>query len=479
MAVVLGLSQLREVDVSPLDAARLRSLIGEERYDRLVTAADRTRANLGASTVWNVNSTAVGGGVAEMLRVLVGYTLGLGLSARWLVISAEAPFFAVTKRLHNRLHGAPGDDGSLGPAEASLYESVTAANSAAMAGQVRAGDVVLLHDPQTAGLVGPLKEAGVTVLWRCHIGADATNRWTEEAWGFLRPHLAECDGFVFTRAAYVPEWVPGERVAIIPPSIDPFSPKNEDLPARGCRGILSAIGVIEGAHSADALFTRRDGSRGAVTRRASVVAESTLDAQARLVVQVSRWDRLKDMPGVMAGFSDFVTARSDAHLALVGPAVADVADDPEGGDVLRQCVDLWNALPLAQRRRIRLITLPMDDIDENAVMVNALQRQASLVVQKSLAEGFGLTVAEAMWKAKAVVASAVGGIVDQVAPGTGVLLEDPTDLAAFGESLVRLLDRPEETVQMGDNARRHVVECFMGDEHLLRYSELIERVHTN
>ncbi|HUI02703.1 MAG TPA: glycosyltransferase [Acidimicrobiales bacterium] len=474
---MLELSQLREVDVPPLDAGRLRSLIGQERYDRLVTAAQRTRAYLQGGTVWSVNSTAAGGGVAEMLRVLVGYARGLGLSARWLVMSAEAPFFSVTKRLHNRLHGAPGDDGPLGAAEALVYESVTAANAAAMSSQVRAGDVVLLHDPQTAGMVGPLKDAGVTVLWRCHIGSDTTNRWTEEAWGFLRPHLVGCDGFVFTRPAYVPGWVDGERVAIIPPSIDPFSPKNQDLPAASCRSILATLGVVDGPRGADARFTRRDGSEGAVTRRAAMVADGPLDADARLVVQVSRWDRLKDMPGVMTGFSDVVAGRSDAQLALVGPAVADVADDPEGGDVLRQCVDLWDGLPPSRRRRIRLITLPMDDIDENAAMVNALQRHASLVVQKSLAEGFGLTVAEAMWKSKAVVASAVGGIVDQVAPGTGVLLDDPTDLLAFGESLVTLLDHPEEVAQMGGNARRHVVDCFVGDEHLLRYSELIERVH--
>ncbi|HTT86126.1 MAG TPA: hypothetical protein VMF60_02060, partial [Acidimicrobiales bacterium] len=335
MAVVLELSQLREVDVPPLDAGRLRSLIGQERYDRLVTAAQRTRAYLQGGTVWSVNSTAAGGGVAEMLRVLVGYARGLGLSARWLVISGEAQFFAVTKRLHNRLHGAPGDDGPLGAAEALVYESVTAANAAAMSSQVRAGDVVLLHDPQTAGMVGPLKDAGVTVLWRCHIGSDTTNRWTEEAWGFLRPHLVGCDGFVFTRPAYVPGWVDGGRVAIIPPSIDPFSPKNQDLPAASCRSILATLGVVDGPRGADARFTRRDGSEGTVTRRAAMVADGPLDADARLVVQVSRWDRLKDMPGVMTGFSDVVADRSDAQLALVGPAVADVADDPEGGDVLR------------------------------------------------------------------------------------------------------------------------------------------------
>jgi len=465
------------VDVPSLDIARLGSLIGPERYNRLITAAAGTRANLQRNTVWNVNSTAVGGGVAEMLRVLVGYAIALGLSARWLVISGEPEFFAITKRLHNRLHGAPGDDGPLGSAEMSWYEAAGEANGTTLMSRVRAGDVVLLHDPQTAGMAGVLKRAGVTVVWRCHIGADVTNSWTEEAWKFLRPHLADCDGFVFTRHPYVPNWIPAERVAIIPPSIDPYSPKNQDLTDEACAGILHAMGIAESPRPAPPSFTRRDGSSGTVTRRATVVSEGPLDPQEPLIVQVSRWDRLKDMSGVMSGFADFVTGRSGAQLALVGPAVTGVADDPEGDDVRRECVELWGGLSPAQRRRIRLITLPMEDIDENAAMVNALQRRATVVVQKSLAEGFGLTVAEAMWKAKAVVASSVGGIVDQVAPGAGVLLEDPRDLGAFGDALVDLLGRPELLSQMGKSARSHVVAHFMGDEHLLRYSELIERVH--
>jgi trehalose synthase len=194
------------------------------------------------------------------------------------------------------------------------------------------------------------------------------------------------------------------------------------------------------------------------------------------VIQVSRWDHLKDMAGVMAGFAARVASGGGAQLALVGPAVDEVSDDPEGAEVLGQCIEAWNLLPPEQRRRIRLLVLPMDDGDENAAMVNALQRHATVIVQKSLAEGFGLTVAEGMWKAKAVVASAVGGIVDQVAPGTGVLLQDPSDLDAFGQALVSLLGRPEEIARLGQNARRHVLESFVGDTHLMRYGALMERL---
>jgi trehalose synthase len=194
------------------------------------------------------------------------------------------------------------------------------------------------------------------------------------------------------------------------------------------------------------------------------------------VVQVSRWDRLKDMGGVLTGFADHVVGRVEADLALVGPMVDGVADDPEGTEVLAECVALWESLPLARRRRIRLVSLPMLDIDENAVMVNALQRSAAVIVQKSLAEGFGLTVAEGMWKGKPIVASRVGGIIDQVAPGTGILLDDPTDLAAYGDAVTRLLEHPEEIERLGSNARRRVLDDFVGDRHLLQYADLIERL---
>ena len=470
------LSPPREVDVPVVQLGRLRPLIGEERYADLMAEAARTRVALRGSTVWNVSSTATGGGVAEMLQVLVGYILGVGVGVRWLVIAGDPGFFAITKRVHNRLHGIPGDGGLLGDEEAGAYESVQAANAEAMVTHIRPDDVVLLHDPQTAGLAAPLKATGATVLWRCHVGTESANRWTDDAWAFLRPHLAACDGFVFTRREYVPAWIPMEKVSIIPPSIDPFSPKNQDLTVEERTAILGAMGVLAGTSTGPATFTRRDGAAGRVGRRASVWADAPLDPDAPLVVQVSRWDRLKDMAGVMAGFAARVPAGSDAQLALVGPAVDHVSDDPEGREVLEACIETWSLLPPEHRRRIRLLVLPMDDRDENAAMVNALQRHATVIVQKSLAEGFGLTVAEGMWKAKAVVASAVGGIIDQVTPGTGVLLEDPRDLDGFGDALVDLLDRPEEVARLGGNARRHVLESFVGDKHLMQYGALMEQL---
>ena len=478
MAVPAEVEGVRQVDVPVLPMARLRPLIGDARFGELELAASRTRAALAGTVVWSVNSTATGGGVAEMLQVLIGYILDAGVDARWLVIHGDPAFFEVTKRVHNRLHGAPGDEGELGPAQAAIYERTLEANARAVLDAVRSGDVVLLHDPQTAGLAGALAAAGARALWRCHVGSDTVNEWTEQAWSFLRPYLEPCVGAVFSRRAYVPSWMADDRVEVIPPSIDPFSPKNEDIPFTDRARILGRLGVIsELPGQPPGTFVRREGSLGRVERSATIVAEGEpLDPIAPVVVQVSRWDRLKDMRGVLLGFADRVVDRTDAHLLLVGPSVEGVTDDPEGAEVLAECVDAWRALPSTARRRIRLVSLPMDDVDENAAMVNALQRHATVVVQKSLAEGFGLTVAEAMWKAKPVVASAVGGIVDQVEPGTGVLLEDPTDLDAFGDALAALLRDPDALATYGARAKRHVLEGFVGDTHLRHYADLMQRI---
>ena len=151
-----------------------------------------------------------------------------------------------------------------------------------------------------------------------------------------------------------------------------------------------------------------------------------------------------------------------------------VSDDPEGLEVYEECLAAWEALPSGSRHLVHLISLPMDDVDENAAMVNALQRHASVVVQKSMMEGFGLTVAEGMWKGRAVLASRVGGIIDQVAPGTGILLDDPSDLGTFGKTLAELLGQPEELAELGASAREHVLDNFVGDKHLERYAQLIE-----
>jgi trehalose synthase len=232
-------------------------------------------------------------------------------------------------------------------------------------------------------------------------------------------------------------------VHVIPPSIDPFSAKNEPVSMRNARLTLSYVGLLDGSNETPPAvpFTRRDGSPGRVNRRVDVIQTGPPPhADVPLVVQISRWDRMKDMAGVMAGFAQHVDASLGAHLLLCGPVVTGVADDPEAAEVLDECTALWRALPHAVRSRVHLACIPMADPDENAAIVNAIQRHASVVVQKSLAEGFGLTVAEAMWKRRPVVASAVGGIVDQIEDGThGRLVDDPSDLRAFGAAVESLL----------------------------------------
>jgi trehalose synthase len=265
---------LSEVNVPPRQVTRLESVIGSARSADLLLAAARFKERMGGRTVWNVNSTAVGGGVAEMLQCLVGYVEDLAIDIRWLVIGGDPEFFAVTKRLHNQIHGNAADGAPLGVAEADHYAAVLAANARELTARVRPGDIVLLHDPQTAGLVAPLVAAGALPVWRCHIGLDWENDATRQAWDFLRPHLTPARGYVFSRRQYVPSWMPEERAWVIPPSIDPFSPKNQDLDPDSVRAVLTTIGVLDDKPAtANGRFVRLDGTVGEVTRAASVVSE--------------------------------------------------------------------------------------------------------------------------------------------------------------------------------------------------------------
>jgi trehalose synthase len=467
------MSLVRAVEVPQRPAFQLESVIGAQRVEQLTQAAERVRAVLAGRTIWNVNSTAAGGGVAEMLQVLVGYVQGLGISIGWLVISGDAGFFAITKRLHNQIHGSL-SGAPLGPEEASHYVQMLAANAVELAARVRPGDVVLLHDPQTAGLAASLAQAGARVVWRCHIGVDWEDDVTRAGWEFLRPHLAAAEACVFSRRNYAPAWIPAEKVWVIPPSIDPFSPKNQSLDAGTVLAILARLGVLDGAApTVPARFVRRDGDVDIVTRPAAVIGEGRPRPGDPVLVQVSRWDRLKDMAGVMRGFADHVVPGGDGYLMLVGPSVSDVSDDPEGAAVYGECLLQWRDLSPAARARTLLVTLPLDDIDENAALVNALQRHATVIAQKSLAEGFGLTVSEGMWKGRPVIGSAVGGIIDQIAEGTGILLPDPADLAAFGSAARLLLGDPDQAARMGQAAHAHVREQYVGDVHLLRYAKLL------
>jgi trehalose synthase len=313
------------------------------------------------------------------------------------------------------------------------------------------------------------------VVWRCHIGVDWQNDATRGAWDFLRPYLAPAHGYVFSRRQYVPPWILPAQAWIIPPSIDPFSAKNQELDAATVEAIMTTIGVLDGEPpQAPGRFVRRDGTTGEVTHAGQVTADGRPGPADPVVVQVSRWDRLKDMSGVMRGFAEHVVPSGAGYLMLVGPMMSGVADDPEGALVLAECLAQWRDLPAATRARIALVTLPLEDVEENAAMVNAIQRHATVIVQKSLAEGFGLTVAEGMWKGRPVVGSAVGGILDQIAGGTGVLLPDPADLATFGSQVRRLLDSPDDARLMGAAGWAHIRENYVGDRHLILWAQLID-----
>ena len=471
---------LHEVDVQAIDAARLEPLIGAERSAQFEEVAEAAREALAGGSVLNVNSTAAGGGVAEMLQTLLSYARGAGIDTRWLVIEGDPDFFAITKRIHNGLYGSPGDGGELGATERRHYESVQRQNAEELLPLIRPGDVVIVHDPQPAGLVAAVKSAGARVVWRCHVGLDTPNEWSDRSWEFLGPYLAEAEAIVVSRAAFAPPWADPAELHVIRPSIDPFSAKNEALSVRNAELALGYVGLLDGTTDSPpaVTFSRRDGPPGRISRRVDVVETGPpAPADAPLVVQISRWDRIKDMAGVMAGFVQHVDPSLGAHLLLSGPAVTGVADDPEAAEVLDACKELWRQLPQAVRARVHLACIPMDDPDENAAIVNAIQRHASVIVQKSLAEGFGLTVAEALWKRKPVVASAVGGIVDQIEDGIhGLLVHDPTDLRAFGAAVESLLRDPERAAQLAENGRRRVIDEFLGDRHLEQYGLLFEQL---
>ena len=442
-----------EIEAAPLE--RFRPLLGE-RYAEIERAAAGARETFDARRIWHVNSTAQGGGVAEMLRALLPYARGAGVDTRWVVLPETDGFFAVTKRIHNRLHGHEGDGGELDEAAHECYERALSWCAEELQRLVEPGDVIYLHDPQTAGLVPPMRQAGVAVIWRCHIGVDHPNDVAREAWDFLRGYVESADAYVFSRRAYLWEGLDEERAWFMPPVIDPFSPKNEDLDDERVREVLAQV-----------------------ESRATIVQEQPVPDGAPVVTQVSRWDRLKDPRGLLEVFEHHLGDPA-AHLCLVGPETAGVSDDPEGAAVYEEVAAHWRGMSDACRARSHLISLPMTNLRENATMVNALQRRSHLIVQKSLAEGFGLTVAEAMWKARPVVASRVGGIQDQVEDGrTGILVDDPRDLPAFARAIESVLADRGRCAQMGEAGRERVRSNYLAVDRLREYvgllTSLIER----
>ena len=461
-------------EASPLE--RLALLLAPDRADRLRSYADSARRVLGDRTVWNVTVTAAGDDATERLFALLADGSGAGVATRPVVLDGGPAFFKITKRMHNFLRGSVGDAGRLGEPERQHYETVLETNLARMGGQVRRGDLVLLHDPATVGLAPGLRDLGAQVIWLSHIATDMTNRVTETAWSFLRPYVEAADAVIFPRAGCAPRWLNPYRTFVIPPALDPLGPKNCELTDEQVEATLRAAGIIAG-NVGDRFrdFNRRDGSPGRVRRHTGVtMSDELLPAGERYVLQVGRWDRLKDAAGVLSGFASALSAMpNDVHLVLAGPRPEVNSDDPESTHVAEECVGAWQQLPAYALRRIHLCWLPMDDPDENAHIVNALQRHADLVVRKSVAEGLGLTVTESMWKGRAVLASRVGGIQDQIVDcESGVLLDDPRDLESFGAAVATLMRDVGLRDRLGTAARESVRDRYLGDRQLVQYAEL-------
>jgi trehalose synthase len=465
-----------EIQIDPLDAERFETILEPAHYASFRDAARRTAALLHGRKVWHVNTASVGGGVAEMLRSLLAYTVGGDVQTGWLVLEGGDEFFWITKRVHNLLHGQEGDGGDLGTRDRATYERVVASEAEHLTKLARPSDIVVVHDPQPAGLIPVLKERGVKVIWRCHVGIDDPNELARAAWAFLLPYVDQADAVVFSRREYAWEGLDLDRLWVIAPSIDAFSSKNQAMTAEAGAGILRAAEILPADGSGEPTFIRADGARASVSRKARMIQERPPPADAPIVVQVSRWDRLKDPEGVLSAFAAHVAEESKAHLVLAGPEPSTVSDDPEDQAVLEACIEARDACPPRARERIHLACLPMEDLEENGAIVNALQRRADLVVQKSLAEGFGLTVAEAMWKGRPVVASRVGGIQDQIEHGRSGFLVDPADHEEFGRVVSGLLADGDGAARIGREAHRRILDEFLDPRQLVQFGEVLDGI---
>jgi len=456
--------------LSAVPLMALTKAVGSDRVKQLELTVAALRERLGSHVVWHVNSTeARGGGIAEMLATILPYVRGAAVLTRWLTMDGTSEFFSITKRLHNLLHGSEGDGGPLDDHEAAVFTEVCRRNSVELASRVSPGDVVILHDPQTAGMTVPLAAAGARVVWRCHIGRDHHNEATERGWRFLRPWLSAAHVTVFSRESYVPAGL--SDAYVIAPAIDPCSPKNRELSSESVLAVLYAAGLVATPP------THCDDSLTASARHRATVIGAPPPSDVPLIVQISRWDRLKDMQGVLEGFIRYVAPQSTAYLLLAGPSTEGVNDDPEGRHVLQEVTDYWGTLPWELRKRVTLAELPMENVDENALIVNALQRHATIVVQKSLAEGFGLTCTEAMWKQRPVLVSQVGGLADQVVDGnSGMLLDDPYDLEKFGRAVITLLNDPAGAARLGWRAKERVRGKFLVDSSFTQWAQVLSDI---
>ncbi|MCR4426915.1 MAG: glycosyltransferase [Firmicutes bacterium] len=400
-----------------------RGPAGDDAVDEIRRLAEP----FAGARVLHVNSTVYGGGVAEILSTLVPLMRDVGLKADWSTMDGTPEFFAFTKNLHNALQGSeaalPGISVSTG---ISAYIELNAAEAEQISCACGEYDFVVVHDPQPAPLIQYLRHRlgeKTKWIWRCHIDLSSP---VPGSWNLIMPFVEQYDASIFTAAAYVKEGIGSEHVVIIPPSIDPLSPKNVEIPAVACKHIIAGYGV---------------------------------DPNRPLLVQISRFDPWKDPLGVIDSYRLVRKEVPEVQLALVGSMAA---DDPEG--VEYYCKTLEHA---AGDRDVHILSNlhGVGNAD-----VNAFQTAADVVIQKSVREGFGLTVSESLWKAKPVVASNVGGIPIQIQDGrSGFLVSSVQECA---EKALMLLGDMDLRRQIGVSGREHVRRNFLSTRHLADYLRL-------
>jgi trehalose synthase len=432
------------------------------------------RPPLAGRTAWMLSSTAAGGGVAEMMPRLVALLGELGVDARWIVMRAQPAFFALTKRLHNLIHGV--GDPDLGPADRELFEAVSRDCAAELAGMLSPRDLLVVHDPQPLAVGALAKRAiGVRAIWRCHIGHGEDSPQARAAWRFLQPYAAEYERAVFSAPEYFRDFLAG-RASLMHPSIDPIDHKNRDLAPTKLVGILANAGLVQATHPVLAppfrAPARRLRSDGAFV---PAVAEHEIGLLFRpIVAQISRWDRLKGFAPLLEGFcllkERIGQAREARHrrrleivrLVLAGPDPGSIQDDPEAQAVLAELSVRYQRLPRPLADDIALLLLPMESRKDNALMVNCLQRCAALVVQNSLREGFSLTVTEAMWKGVAVLGSRSTGIRQQLRDQLdGRLLSNAAEPREVAAALDEMLAASKQRQAWGRSAHGRVYQEFL------------------
>ena len=388
-------------------------IVGEAVIDHLRQLVEPLRG----MRVVHVNSTREGGGVAEILSWLIPFKQELGLDVRWEVVSGETTFYQCTKSFHNGLQGTPVN---ISPALLQAYEATNAENAERLRQHFEEADFVFIHDPQPAPLLHFCPQRKGKWVWRCHIDLSRPYR---KVWKYLRQFVANYDASIWSLADFA-QPLP-HPLYLIAPSIDPLSQKNRDL----------FPGEIE------AVFDRYN-----------------LDPDLPLITQVSRFDRFKDPIGVIQAYR-LVKAITPVQLVLAGGGAA---DDPEGEEVLREVREAAGDDP-----DIHILLLPSDAHRE----INALQRASTICLQKSIREGFGLTVTEALWKGKPVIGGDTGGIRLQVINHhTGFLVNTPEGAALRIRYLLKNRDRLE---MMGCKARQLVHDNFLVTRHLREYLTLM------